>query len=109
MIGPAPLGIHETGISARWLGYSRAVGILIRMGDGVATNITFEKLEPDTIIERPSLSIMPEQAQSLMDDLWTCGFRPTQGRQSEGVTEAQGRHLEDMRALAFGKLGMVKP
>lgn len=109
MMGLEPLGMHETGISARWLGYSRAVGIMIGMGDGIATKITFEKVEPGTIIERPSLSITPERAQSLMDDLWACGFRPTRGAQSEGVTAAQGRHLEDMRAVAFAKLGVVKP
>lgn len=109
MIGPRPLGMHEIGVCARWLGYSRDIGLLIRMGDGICTNVTFEKAEPGSIIERPSLSLSPEMAQSLMDDLWACGLRPTRGEQSEGVTAAQAAHLADMRALVFAKLGVPKP
>lgn len=50
-----------------------------------------------------------ERAQQLMDDLWDAGLRPTQGRQSEGVTQAQGRHLEDMRTIAFRSINVEKP
>jgi len=47
----------------------------------------------------PQLHMQPETAQRLMDALWACGFRATQGKQSEGQFAAQGRHLEDMRVL----------
>ena len=57
----------------------------------------------------PTVRLLPERAQALMDDLWQAGVRPTQGRQSEGVTAAQARHLEDMRAIAFEKLEVEKP
>ena len=53
--------------------------------------------------------VLDARAQRLMDELWTAGLRPTQGKQSEGVTAAQGRHLEDMRAIAFAKLEVAKP
>jgi hypothetical protein len=57
----------------------------------------------------PTFSLDPEDAQTLMDDLWRAGLRPTEGRQSEGVTAAQNRHLEDMRKLTFSKLGVEMP
>ncbi len=74
----------------------------------VATNVTFEQAI-DGQYTPPTLRIPRENAQSLMDDLWHCGLRPTLGKQSEGVTAAQGRHLEDMRAVAFAKLNIEKP
>ncbi len=57
----------------------------------------------------PTFDLPKERAQALMDMLWSAGIRPVAGRQSEGVTAAQGRHLEDMRALAFTKLGVERP
>lgn len=49
-----------------------------------------------------------EEAQELMDMLWSCGLRPTQGKSSIGQLEAVERHLADMRAIAFNKLE-IKP
>ena len=40
-------------------------------------------------------------AQQLMDDLWRCGVRPTEGKGSAGAMAATQRHLEDMRTLVF--------
>ena len=45
------------------------------------------------------LQLTPEQAQTLMDELWTVGLRPTQGQQSEGQMGATTNHLNDMRAI----------
>lgn len=58
---------------------------------------------------RPTFELSAELAQNVMDDLWSAGIRPTEGRQSEGVTAAQARHLEDMRTVAFAKLNIEKP
>lgn len=41
------------------------------------------------------------EAQVLMDDLWNCGIRPTEGTGSAGSLRATERHLEDMRKLVF--------
>jgi hypothetical protein len=57
----------------------------------------------------PSFRLDAEAAQRLMDELWSCGFRPAQGKQSEGVTVAQERHLQDMRAIAFDRLKIDTP
>ncbi len=47
------------------------------------------------------VSIDQVEAQQLMDDLWQCGIRPTEGSGSAGAMAAQTRHLEDMRKLVF--------
>lgn len=51
----------------------------------------------------PSFSLSPEDAQALMDDLWNCGLRPSEGSGSVGALAATQRHLEDMRKLVFDK------
>lgn len=48
-----------------------------------------------------SLHITIEAAQTLMDDLWQAGLRPTEGAGSAGAMRATERHLEDMRKLVF--------
>ena len=58
---------------------------------------------------RASLRLDQDTAQRLIDDLWNGGLRPTQGKQSEGVTAAQANHLQDMRAIAFAKLRIDQP
>jgi hypothetical protein len=49
----------------------------------------------------PFLSIQSGEAQRLMDELWHCGIRPTEGHGSVGQLAATERHLEDMRTLVF--------
>lgn len=43
----------------------------------------------------------PTEAQVLMDDLWDCGVRPSEGTGSAGAMAATQKHLEDMRTLVF--------
>lgn len=54
--------------------------------------------------ERPNLVLSNTSAQRLMDLLWNCGLRPTEGKGSAGAFNAQGKHLEDMRKIAFAQL-----
>lgn len=42
-------------------------------------------------------------AQVLMDELWQCGIRPSEGSGSSGALAATQKHLEDMRTLVFKK------
>ena len=37
--------------------------------------------------------------QELMDSLWACGIRPTEGQGSAGAMAAQTEHLKDMREM----------
>jgi len=48
-----------------------------------------------------TFTLPKESAQALMDGLWECGLRPTEGSGSAGALAATQRHLEDMRLLAF--------
>ena len=52
----------------------------------------------------PTFRFDMHQAQQLMDELWTCGLRPTEGSGSAGAMAATQRHLEDMRTLVFKNL-----
>jgi hypothetical protein len=84
------------------------VEIAIRQGNGFARPIEFET-HPEGHQIAPCFSIDLTAAQSLMDDLWRAGLRPALGKQSEGVTAAQSRHLDDMRAITFAKLNIPPP
>jgi hypothetical protein len=65
------------------------------------TNMTFTKVEQGYEVPRGPM-ISETEAQALMDRLWTCGFRPTEGKGSAGALAATEQHLQDMRRIAFG-------
>lgn len=52
-------------------------------------------------ISEPCVSFTNTEAQKLMDDLWNCGLRPSEGTGSAGSLAATERHLKDMRTLVF--------
>jgi len=56
---------------------------------------------------KPFIRIEEHIAQTLMDDLWDCGLRPSEGSGSAGALKKTEHHLEDMRKIAFHKLGII--
>ena len=52
-------------------------------------------------VVEPTVTLSPTAAQQLIDDLWDCGLRPSEGSGSAGAMAATERHLEDMRTLVF--------
>lgn len=52
-------------------------------------------------------TLTPENAQALMDNLWTCGVRPTEGKGSAGAMVATENHLKDMRAIVSDRLKIM--
>lgn len=72
----------------------------------VGSNIVFTKVSDASMVE-PTFRITPHEAQSLMDELWSCGLRPTEGTGSAGAMAATERHLNDMRALSTKLLDKV--
>lgn len=76
-----------------------------------APRIALQVLPPDDGVNRiePTLSIPDETAQRLIDELWRCGFRPTEGTGSAGALAAVEKHLADMRQIAFAQLRTDKP
>lgn len=74
----------------------RTVGV----GDAVAAPLTMVKHQRGDFVE-PMIRLPIQAAQQLMDELWQCGLRPTEGTGSAGSLAATERHLADMRALVF--------
>lgn len=66
----------------------------------VAVKVEMREL-PEGEMSEPFLRMSLTDAQSLMDELWHCGLRPTEGTGSAGSLAATERHLEDMRRLVF--------
>jgi len=84
--------------------WSPNVQVLISAVQGkslaVAAPISFQAIEPGQIVEA-QLELNPSDAQSLMDQLWACGLRPTEGSGSAGALSAVQAHLADFRKLVF--------
>jgi hypothetical protein len=57
----------------------------------------------------PTFKLHEDEAQVLMDSLWSCGIRPTEGSGSAGSLAATERHLNDMRAIVANSLGVEMP
>jgi hypothetical protein len=66
----------------------------------VANELTFTE-QPESQVSRPFLRLRHDEAQALVDGLWDCGVRPTNGAGSAGSLAATERHLDDMRSLVF--------
>lgn len=47
------------------------------------------------------LRISTTAAQNLMDELWNCGLRPSEGTGSAGSLAATERHLKDLQRIVF--------
>lgn len=97
-------------ISTPW---NRTIGIyLAEIRDGklyaFVTNLVMTHYEEKDFGKeiQPSFSLDPTDAQALMDDLWNCGLRPSEGTGSAGALAATQKHLEDMRTLVFKKDGI---
>lgn len=67
----------------------------------VAEPLVMKKHEDGSFIAEPTIRVNVNSAQVLMDELWQCGLRPSEGSGSAGSLRATERHLEDMRKLVF--------
>lgn len=65
---------------------------------------TITRMEPGSFIAEPFLRMTPTEAQRLMDELWGCGLRPSEGSGSAGSLAATERHLKDMQTIAMSLL-----
>lgn len=95
-------------IKAQAQPWSQSIGLLVFTHfEGVfsvAQPMTFSVLADPYSVTEPTLKISRTAAQSLMDELWACGLRPTEGSGSAGSLAATERHLRDMQAVAMGLL-----
>lgn len=56
----------------------------------------------------PTVTMPIECAQQLIDELWRCGLRPSEGTGSAGSLAATERHLADMQKIAYSFLKIDK-
>ena len=65
--------------------------------------LTFKKVDV-YMARKGTVDLTTTMAQKLMDNLWDCGLRPTEGQGTAGAIDAVNKHLQDMRIIAFNKL-----
>jgi hypothetical protein len=77
-------------------------------GDRVsmAQPLLMDDFSPE-LIPQPAFTLTNDDAQVMIDELWRAGLRPTEGNGSAGAMAAQGKHLDDMRKIAFNGLGLA--
>jgi hypothetical protein len=68
-----------------------------------AEPVEFSKVDRGARTE-PTIRLQWEDAQRLVDELWACGIRPSQGIGSAGQLGATEKHLADMQKIAIGAL-----
>lgn len=87
--------------------FTSDIGLLVleKMGNktAVATDITMRVVEDGERVD-PTLRLSFTAGQQLIDELWRCGLRPSEGTGSAGSLAATERHLKDMQAVAMGLL-----
>lgn len=64
----------------------------------VVKPVDFEETDGDIIAE-PTIRLPLECGQSMIDDLWSAGYRPSQGVSSTGQDDARKSHIDDLRSI----------
>jgi len=94
-------------VMARREEWSMGVSLFLRQKQGKgwasANPIVMAPHEQGERID-PMVTIDMRAAQQLMDELWQCGLRPSEGTGSAGSLAATERHLKDMQTIALGLL-----
>lgn len=96
-------------IRAERVAWADKIDVIIGIpGNPSATTVDIAKLNlvPMEIGHKvmPTMELSFQEAQELMDELWRCGLRPTEGTGSAGALAAVEKHLNDMRQIAFDLL-----
>lgn len=91
-----------------WLGDGVEIRILNKERGEYVKSVELAKLQEGSEIP-PAACLTLHQAQVLIDQLWECGLRPTEGTGSAGALAAIERHLADMKRVAFHALKIQQP
>jgi hypothetical protein len=87
-----------TRTAADYSHFSRRVDLWFVGENNTVAELIFSQYKEGSYVT-PSASLTEIQAQALMDQLWQCGLRPTEGSGSAGSLAATERHLADMRTI----------
>ena len=98
----------NTDIAARRALFSNKIelSMVVVQSDGsllAAKHVEMSHVDEGTVVD-PFMVMPLETAQLLMDELWACGLRPSEGTGSAGSLAATERHLKDMKTIAFHAL-----
>ena len=96
--------IHITAMRASFFMFNGVRLVLDRYNtverQGYAARITWEPRNLGTILpDDLGLNLTTEAAQELMDSLWSCGLRPTDGAGSAGAMTCAQENLKDLRGV----------
>lgn len=91
----------------RYAGWSISIYVLDEKSGVYADSMNTVKKEPGVHIA-PLFQVSEKTAQEMMDQLWSCGIRPTEGSGSAGSLAATQYHLEDMRRLVFNETKIIQ-
>jgi len=80
--------------------WNTSYAVHMKIGKDVAQPVLFTRVE-ESVMTEPCFSLTKNEMQSLMDEIWRAGFRPSEGSGSAGSLKATQKHLEDMRTLVF--------
>ena len=83
------------------------IAVILKRPDGridVGQPLTMQVIGNDEVITEPTMSFNFDEAQLLMDELWRCDLRLSEGTASAGSLAATERHLKDMQTIAMGLL-----
>lgn len=64
-------------------------------------DLVLQELESGHHATQATLTLTQKHAQALMDNLWNCGLRPSEGTGSAGSLAATERHLKDMQEITM--------
>lgn len=97
-------------IRARFDNFANGHEVLISLGKANAKPIVFS----DTDVGSPIVPTVPPEfgtafLQSALNAAWDMGLRPDGYHDVREQMASTVRHLEDMRAITFHKLGVEKP
>jgi hypothetical protein len=67
----------------------------------VGAEIIFKDIQPGEMYPPCPLQMPRHEAQQFFDRLWASGLRPSEARDTAGMTEAMKAHIEDLRRVAF--------
>lgn len=99
-------------IFAKKAGFSPEIEILIvDVGStgrilAAAKDVQVHRYEEGAYLQ-PTTQLDPTAAQKLMDQLWDCGLRPSEGSGSAGAMLATQQHLKDMQKITTGLLKKI--
>jgi len=89
--------------------------IEIHLGDvpvrgriSILSNLEFTEIEDGSLLTDTPLTLETSVAQKLMDELWNCGLRPSEGSGSAGALLATQNHLKDMQKMTDRLMNMVE-